>query len=365
MVNDKWLMISEKSTQNFDSLENMVIYTDINEIDKNQWQKLVTRSRTATFFQTLECYEFYESLSFMTPFVYGLSEDNNLTAIICGYIISEGNFIGRFFSKRAIVPGGALLDLYVSNEGLKTLLERVKSDLSKKAIYIEIQNYKSYDEYRLVFNSAKYNYISYLNFYVPTYDIPTAFGRLNDELQKQIKLSEKNEIEWRATTDHNEIKAFYAKLKPQYNKMSKTALFPLEFFEKLANLPNGKIFIVKHRRRILGGVACVILEGNTLYEWFSCEDDGKNGYDKNDRINRMLSCSAITWPAIEYAAKTNIYRLEFMNVGRPSDDKKARDYKRKYGGQSVELGRFLTINRPVYYYVGRIALKYVVSKLRR
>jgi len=337
----------------------MIIHTNISDIDKNQWQKLVTRSQTATFFQTLECYEFYESLSFLTPFVYALSENDRMTGILCGYIISEGSYLEKFFSKRAIVPGGVLLDPHVSTNGLKQLLEKVKADLKRKAIYIEIQNYKNYDEYRLVFNAAKYNYTSYLNFYVPTYDIQTAFGRLSDELQKQIRLAEKNGFEWKAATQSDEIKAFYAKLRPQHRKFSKTALFPLEFFEKLAVLPNGKIFVIKHRRTVLGGVACVILEGNTMYKWFACEND-----IKADNFNKMLSCSAVMWPAIEYAANTNIHRLEFMNVGRPSDDTKAREFKRKYGGQSVELGRFLAINRPVYYYIGRIALKYVISKLR-
>lgn len=338
----------------------ITILSDINEIDKGQWQRLVRKSQTATFFQTPECYDFYASLTFLKPFVFGLSEDSKLTAIICGYIISEGSYLEKFFSKRAIVPGGVLLDTHVSTDGLRLLLGKMKADLRERAIYIEIQNYKNYDEYRLVFDAAKYRYVPYLNFYVPTYDIPTAFGRLSDELQKQITLAEKNGFEWKATTTPEEIKAFYSKLKPKYRRTSKTALFPLEFFEKLAALPNGKIFVVKHKRAIIGGVACVVLEGNIMYEWFVCEDD-----KIYDNFNKILSCSAVIWPAIEYAAKSNIHRLEFMNVGRPSDDTKAREYKRKYGGQSVELGRFLTINRPVYYYIGRIALKYIVRKLRR
>ncbi len=340
----------------------MVIHSNISDINIKQWQRLVEKSQTATFFQTPECYDFYASLAFMKPFIFALSEDDRLTAVMCGYIISDGNYVEKFFSRRAIVPGGVLLDPHVSNEGLKMLLESAKSNLKRKAIYIEIQNYKNYDEYRLVFRSAKYNYNPYLNFYVPTYDTPTAFGRLSDELQKQIKMAEKNGIEWKETTQLEEIKEFYSKLRSQHRKISKTVLLPFEFFEKLANLPNGKIFIVKYRRAVLGGVACVILEGNTMYEWFACENNENNAEERDDRINRMLSCSAVLWPAIEYAAKSNIHRLEFMNVGR--DDAKAREYKRKYGGQSVELGRFLTVNRPLYYYIGRIALKYIISKLR-
>ena len=334
----------------------MTVHSNISEINENQWRRLIIRSQTASFFQTPECYEFYASLSFLKPFIYGVSEKDKLMGVMCGYIISAGNSLQRFFSVRAIVPGGLLPDPNISTEGLKLLLEKAKTDLSKKAIYIEIQNYKDYNEYKLIFESTKFNYEPYLNFYVPTYDAPTALGRLSDALQKQLKMAQNAGVEWQETKLKEDIKAFYAKLKRQHRKSPQTTLFPLEFFEKLVTIPNGKLFIVKHKRKVVGGMACVILPGSTMYEWFMCDEvENSNGRD-------VYAGTVTNWSGIEYAAKNNIFRLEFMNIGKPTADFKAHEYKRKYGGQSVELGRFLFINKPLLYFIGKFVLENIIRK---
>lgn len=335
----------------------MTVHTNISEINENQWRKLIIKSQTASYFQTLECYEFYESLSFLKPFVFGVTENDRLMGVMCGYVISAGNSLQRFFSRRAIVPGGLLLDPHISTEGLKALLEKAKTELSKKAIYIEVQNYKDYNEYRLIFESTKFNYEPFLNFYVPTYDVSTALGRLSDVLQKQLKIAQNAGVEWLETNQKEDIKAFYALLKRQHKKSPETTLFPLEFFEKLVKMPNGKIFVVKNKRKVVGGMACVILQGSTMYQWFMCEENQTKGRD-------VYAGTMVTWSGIEYAAKNNIFRLEFMNIGNLTADYKAHEYKRKYGGQSVELGRFLWINKPLLYFIGRFVLENIIRKVR-
>jgi hypothetical protein len=334
----------------------MIILSNISEINENQWRRLIIKSQTASFFQTPECYEFYASLTFLKPFVYGIIENDRLMGIMCGYVISTGNSIQKYLSRRAVVPGGLLLDPHISTEGLKLMLEKARVELSKKAIYIEIQNYKDYNEYRLVFESEKFGYEPFLNFYVPTYDLPTAQGRLSDVLQKQLKIGQNAGVEWMETNQKEDVKAFYAILKRQHMKTMKTYLFPVEFFDKLVAMPSGKLFVVKYKRKVIGGMACVILPGNTMYEWFMCEDD-ERVYGKEVYAGTM-----ITWSGIEYAAKKNIYRLEFMNIGKPVEELKAREYKRKFGGQSVELGRFLCINKPVSYFIGRFVLENIIRK---
>ncbi|HOJ66919.1 MAG TPA: GNAT family N-acetyltransferase, partial [Paludibacteraceae bacterium] len=61
-----------------------------NEINLTEWQQLVENSAVASFFQTTECYQFYTSLSFLKPFLYGVAEDGKLKGIACGYVQAEG-----------------------------------------------------------------------------------------------------------------------------------------------------------------------------------------------------------------------------------------------------------------------------------
>ena len=189
-----------------------------NEIDSTQWQKLLDKSSTASYFQTRECYDFYCQLSFLTPFLIGVSEDGQLRGLVCGYIISDGNAIKRFFSRRAIVPGGLLLAEDISEVALTTLLHELKRQLTNKAIYIEFRNYNDYAAYRKVIESAGFIYKPHLNFRVNTPDVETAFKNLNTTKRRDVRLSLKQGAEILLVNKAEEVQAYYKILKQLYQE---------------------------------------------------------------------------------------------------------------------------------------------------
>ena len=144
----------------------MIQLLTYHEIDQQQWQELVHRSAVATWFQTKEAYEFYAAVSGMQAFVYGVAElevkglENSaaenpasrllassphrlasdsdhpstpytlhhtpaLKGVIVGYITRERNALKQFFTRRAIIIGGPLLDEHISDEALGALLSAV------------------------------------------------------------------------------------------------------------------------------------------------------------------------------------------------------------------------------------------------
>ena len=109
------------------------------EIKSAGWDKLIGLSSVATWFQSYDCYCFYKELSFLTPFAYAVEDNGEFKALVCGYLIAEEGFVKRFFSRRAIIPGGVLLANDISEEALELLLSELRTDLQKEAIYIEYQ----------------------------------------------------------------------------------------------------------------------------------------------------------------------------------------------------------------------------------
>ena len=91
----------------------------ITQIEDSQWNDLVNKSAVASYFQTPACYRFYRTLSFLEPFVYGITDNDKLLGVIQGYIIADGGIIKRYLSRRAIIPGGALLADYYSRKSNK------------------------------------------------------------------------------------------------------------------------------------------------------------------------------------------------------------------------------------------------------
>jgi len=327
----------------------MKVYDTFSEIDRNQWAELIVQSPTASFFQTPECYEFYSTFSFLTPFVFGISENSKLVGILSGYVTSDGNIIKQYLSRRAIVGGGVLLDSGISEEALKQLLNAATEALKRKAIYLEIRNYTNYSKYKTTFEAEGFTYTPHLNFHVSTPDVETALKNLSTTRRREIKLSVKAGAVWSETTDSNDIRTYYAILHDLYKNKVKTPLFPIEFFEKLVQQSFGKLFIIKVENKIIGGSVCVVLPDSIMYEWFVCGLDG--------RIKNVFPSTIATWAAIEYAA-TNAYTcFDMMGAGKPEDGYGVRDFKSKFGGELVENGRFLYQINPVLFKIGKIAVK--------
>lgn len=330
----------------------MTILTSADDINPAQWQELIEQSATASFFQTRECYDFYALLKFMKPFICAVSENDKLVGLICAYITADGGTFKRYFSRRAIVPGGALLDKHISEAALQLLLESVVRELRHRAIYIELRNFTDYSDFRPVFEAAGFTYQSHLNFQISTVDADSALQKLSASKRRQLKQTENIGIRYTEATTKEEVNDFYKILKNLYKTKLKLPLFPLSFFEELFRLPHGRILVVKQNNRIIGGMVCVMLENKTVYEWFIAG---------NESLNTIYPSVVATWAGIEYAAKNGYEKFDFMGAGKPDRDYGVREFKAKFGGELVEHGRFLYRCNSVLYQIGKIKMKRITQ----
>ena len=143
------------------------IYTRYSEIHPQAWDALAERSAWATWFQTRAAYDFYSRMPWeMQPFAIGTEENGVLVGIVTGYITQERNAIQQFFTQRAIIQGGALLDEHISDKALSALLAAVRGMLARKSIYIELRNLHDYSRWKSVFAAQGFDYAPHLNFQV-------------------------------------------------------------------------------------------------------------------------------------------------------------------------------------------------------
>jgi lipid II:glycine glycyltransferase (peptidoglycan interpeptide bridge formation enzyme) len=332
----------------------MILILTKQNIALQQWQQLVETSPTASFFQTKECFDFYASLSFLKPFVFGVSENEKLVGLVCGYVIADGGRLKQFFSRRAIVPGGLLLDKQISAEALNKLLDFSIKALKKKAIYIELRNYNDYSQYKNIFEQSKFKYQPHLNFHVQTTDTETAFSQLSTTKRRDIRISKKEGAEIVEINRGNHLNDYYELLKKMYSTKVHTPLFPFEFFEKIVKLPECRIFGIKFDDKIIGGSVCVLHANCVVYEWFCCGLDGK--------FKNIYPSTLAVWAGIEFAAKNGFKYFDMMGAGKPNESYGVREFKAKFGGTQVEHGRFLCVAKPLFYNLGKKAIQIVKKR---
>ena len=326
----------------------MIIIRTYSEIDKQDWRLLAETSPLSTWFQTDEAYRFYQSVSDMCAFVYGVMEEDKLVGVIVGYTTQEKCKLKQYFTARAIVVGGPLLDENISESALTMLLQTVKKQQGE-AIYIETRNLHDYSRWRTVFEDNGFAYQSHLNIQVACNDQHI----MSEQRQRQVKKAIKNGAEICEATSEQEIRDWYQILRQLYRQKVRTPLWSEAFFLQFYRNGVGKYLLVKYEGKVIGGMMCPIFAGKAIYEWYVC------GLDEVYR--EQYPSVMATYAAIEYAKQNDIPMFDFMGAGVPDQPYGVRDFKMEFGGEVVGYGRYLHIRKPMLYKIGKWGVKILKS----
>lgn len=340
------------------------------EINPLAWQKLVDQSPTATWFQTLEAYQFYASQkNEMIPLAIGVEEDGALVGVVVGYITQEKNALKQFLTRRAIIVGGPLLADDISNEALTALLLAVTNTSSlspsgvpgkvrdfvgcsfasrlQNPIYIESRNFHDYSKWKHIFEQCCFAYQPHYDIHVRCDDA----HQMSDRRQRELKRAIKNGATVTMAQSEQEIRDWYQILSKLYREKVRTPLFSEEFFLQFHRQQRGKYLLVKYNGQVIGGMMCPILEGKAIYEWYVC------GLDEEYR--ELYPSVMATNAAIEYAKANGLPLFDFMGAGKPNKPYGVRDFKMEFGGELVEHGRFLCVRKPLLYAIGKLGVKWL------
>lgn len=329
----------------------LVTILSYSEIDKAEWGVLVGSAETATWFQTEAAYLFFASLpTMMRPFAYGVAEDGVLKGVVVGFVTVEQSRWRQFFTRRAIINGGPLLAEDISTEALRLLLGRLREEVSKEAIYIEMRNFNDYSRWKDRFEVCGFAYQPHLNFHLDCSEESVIQRNMHESRRRQVRKGLASGAVIEEAKTEQEVRDFYRILEQLYRRKVKTPLFGLEFFLAFFRQGRGKYLLVKYEGKVIGGMMCPILEGRAIYEWYVC------GLDEPYREQHPSVLA--TYAAMQYAVEHCLPRFDFMGAGKPGDDYGVRAFKAQMGGQLVEHGRF----KPLLYRIGVLGVAWLRRK---
>ena len=212
-------------------------------------------------------------------------------------------------------------------------------------IYIEIRNFHDYSRWKEVFEACGFSYQPHLNIQVAC----DAAHTMSEQRRRQVKKAISNGAEIYEAQSEQEIRDWYQILLQLYREKVRTPLFTEEFFLEFYRRGWGKYLLVKHKDKVIGGMMCPIFEGRAIYEWYVC------GLDEDYR--EQYPSVMATYAAIEYAKDNGLPLFDFMGAGKPDANYGVRDFKKEFGGEVVEHGRFLCIRKPLLYAIGKLGVK--------
>lgn len=194
----------------------------------------------------------------------------------------------------------------------------------------------------------------WFNILVNTSKLEEVVSRISDEKLRQINKSLNQGAKIKVAENTEEVYQFYQILKQLYKKKIKKPLpdwlFFKAFFEITNQSGNGIFLLVEFNNRIVGGMMCPIDPRKQLYEWYIA------GLDKEMQVKGIYPSVLVTWGALEYACKHNLPRFNFMGAGEPGVPYGVRDFKLRFGGELVNTTRYIKINKPMLYNLGKAVI---------
>lgn len=342
---------------------NYKIVTGIGNIDRKAWKDFVDIHPRGTVFQSPGMHDLFESAEKMEPVALAcVDEENKMAGILLGVVIRERNGPAGYFSRRTVVYGGPVVRAGKDGHAITDLLlKALIHEVGKRSVFIQFRNFHNMEEYRGVFEKNGLRLHDRLNLLVDTSSPGVVNRNMSESRRRQVRKSLEQGAVSREAKSLDEVRIFYNILRDLYKNKVKKPLPGWSFFEGFYWLSNngmepGVILLVEYQGRIVGGILCPVTPGRVIYEWYVC------GLDQEYR--NIYPSVVATWAALDYAVKSNIPSFDFMGVGLPNRPYGVRDFKKRFGGETVNFGRFSRINNRTLYQVAELGYN-ILALLKR
>jgi serine/alanine adding enzyme len=319
------------------------------EVPIEKWNFLLLKSPYSSPFQTREFFQLYNSVSNLSAEVFAVEDSGDLKSL-CVVTIQKEEGIKAYFSRRAIIYGGPL---FVDNdyETGEFLLHQVYLELNKKVIYIEVRNFEDYSKLKTLFINAGWISLPYMNIKLLLKDnsLNQVLGLMKYNRRREIKLSLAEGATFRDANDISEVQNLYLILKELYVNKVKLPLPDFDYFLALFRSKLGKVFVILHNNRIIGGTFCFYLEHKSIYTMYYC---GERNYH-----TKIFPAHLSILAAIDFGIRNKLEFIDFMGAGLKNKEYGVRKYKHEFGGELLEYGRFRKINNTFLFVIGELGLR--------
>jgi serine/alanine adding enzyme len=226
---------------------------------------------------------------------------------------------------------------------------------SGNSVYLEIRNLSHDYLLRHKLQISDFIWQDWYNIVIDTLDRDHCWNKVSSSKKRQIERSIDNGAEIIHDPSLEQLKEFYKILKKLYRRKIGKPLpdwnFFKSFYHHTKNTNWGKFVLVEYDGKIISGMMCPITPNQEMFEWYIA------GLDHDFKGTGIYPSSIATWGAIEYSSRNNIPKFNFMGAGHPGDDYGVRDFKLKFGGELINVGRHIRINKPLLYNIGKTYIK--------
>jgi len=327
----------------------MQIISNPAKIDFGKLESFVYNHPDTNFFQSTFAHKFFNAVDFYEPVLLLAESDGQYVGSLQGVIMKEGSGVKGYLSNRLIVFGGPLVHNSVK-EVNDLLLKSLKSFAEKKSIYSQFRNLFDTNVLKSDFLNHGWEYEEHLDILVDlTKSEADLWKDVNSKRRNEIRRAEREGTTFDVLADKKYFPETYEILKDVYDR-AKLPLPDYKFFETAYDLlspEHFKAFLALNDNKIIGTMYTLCYKG-VIYDWYA--GSYREYYKKypNDLI---------PWKVFLWGKENGFYTFDFGGAGKPDVPYGVRDYKKKFGGEFVNFGRYEQIHKPNLFNIAKLGFK--------
>lgn len=331
-------------------MKNNLTITDAKKLDKKKWLDFVYNHHNGNVFQTPEMYEVYQNTKKYEPvFLAIVNSKDEVSGTLLAVIQKEYSGVLGNFTARSIIHGGPLIK-DDDPDVLDLVLNEYDKIIKKKAIYSQFRNFWDWGDSKEILLTNGFESEEHLNILVD-------LTKSEEQLWKEVHSKRRNEVR-RATKEgayfsiensEDSLKKCYGILKEVYNR-AKLPIPDYNFFYNLYRMgSNSKLIIgcAYYESEIIGCMLALSFK-DTIYDFYA--GSMRKFYNKypNDLI---------PWEVFKWGKENNYKVFDFGGAGKPDVPYGVRDYKKKFGGEFVNYGRYEKVHQPMMFDIAKVGFK--------
>ncbi|KXS41631.1 MAG: hypothetical protein AWU59_2009 [Methanolobus sp. T82-4] len=330
--------------------------TIVNNADRDEWEEFILTHPYGNIFQSSIMADVFSRTKNYEPVSLAAKDESSgeLLAVLQSVIITEMPGVLSFFSSRAVLQGGPLfVDSDKGREATRSLMEHYNNLVNSKIVYTQIRNMWDTQACLGIFESLDYEYDQHLDFLI---DLDRNEDEIWSDVQKSrrkgINRAKKNGISIKTVDSRKELLSCYDLVLDTYKRF-KIPIADISLFEAAYEelVPKGHAdFFIALKDDEPVGTRITLNYMDMVYDWYAGSRQGVDYVDE-----------ALVWHILkENAGKYKVF--DFGGAGHPDKPYGVREFKRRFGGEMVNFGRYEKVHSEMKKNVAELGLS-VYKKL--
>jgi len=278
---------------------------------------------------------------------------------LCGVLVAvhiRERIKGISYPRLLVQSGPVIEDNQPSRlQVLDSLLGTLKKEIPRDTVFIEIRNNLICEQECEIFMSHGFSWHDHLNGILNIQSRERVMNRIAPAKQRQIRRGIENGASLVQASSITEVKEFYHLLEELYTVTVKKPLPPYSFFrnfyQNIQSSGKGVILLVKAGEKVIAGIVCPFSGNHTVYEWYIASTRTSHKH--------MYPGVLATWAGIEYAIDHGFKYFDFMGMGNPAQPYGVRNFKKQFGGEVINFGRWRYVNNKTLYNLSLLGYKFM------